>query len=74
MERVRPAIAECANGRHGTVLLEVTVHHSGRVQGARVEGAFAGSEEGSCMALAVRAARFERFSEDRFSLSYPYSL
>jgi len=72
MEQVRPAIEQCANGQHGTAQLHITVHHSGRVQGARVEGIFAGPE-GSCMALAARRARFPRFSEDRFSLTYPFT-
>jgi hypothetical protein len=73
MEAVRSAITECAGGQHGTARLRITVHHSGRVQGAQVEGTFAGSSEGSCMALAARRARFPAFSEDRFSITYPFT-
>ncbi len=73
MEGVRAAITECAGGRHGTATLRITVHHSGRVQGSIVEGHFSGTPEGSCMALAARRARFPRFSEDRFSVTYPFT-
>ena len=72
MEEVRGAVAECTNGLHGTAQLAITVHHSGRVQSVRVAGAFAGPE-GSCMARAARTAQFPRFSEDRFSVTYPYT-
>jgi outer membrane biosynthesis protein TonB len=73
MEAVRSAITACANGAHGTATMRITVHHSGRVQGALVEGTFSGTPEGSCMALAARRARFPAFSEDRFSLTYPFT-
>ncbi len=73
MEAVRGAITQCAGGAHGTATMRITVHHSGRVQGALVEGTFAGTPEGSCMALAARRARFPAFSNDRFAVTYPFT-
>jgi hypothetical protein len=39
-----------------------------------VSGPFAGTPVGSCVARAVRAARFPPFAEDRFEVTYPFQL
>jgi hypothetical protein len=72
MEAVRPALAECAAGRHGLAQVQVTVSPSGRVRAVRVTGAFAGSAEGSCMARAARGAQFAAFEGEPFTAQYPY--
>jgi hypothetical protein len=39
-----------------------------------VGGDFAGTTEGSCIARAVRGARFPAFKQERFRILYPYAL
>ncbi|MCA9602347.1 MAG: hypothetical protein KC417_09995 [Myxococcales bacterium] len=71
---VRPSVMACAEGRHGKSTVEVSVAPSGRVRTATVHGTFEGSSEGSCMARAVRTAKFPAFSRDTFVVSFPYQL
>jgi hypothetical protein len=47
---------------------------SGRVTNAVVSGQFAGTPVGSCVARAARGARFPRFRNDTFSVSFPFRL
>ncbi len=74
LDAVRPGVAECAAGAPGLVTVEVTVGSSGRVRSALVHGVFAGTPEGSCMARAVRRARFPRFTDESVTIRYPYRL
>jgi hypothetical protein len=71
---VRPAVLACANGRGGVASVRINIGASGRVRGTEVGGDFAGTPEGSCIARAVRGARFPAFSQPSFSVSYPFSL
>ncbi len=72
---VRPAVAACAGGRGGVATVRVTfAGASGRVTTAVVEGAFAGSSEGSCIARAVRAASVPPFEQPTASVSFPFQL
>jgi hypothetical protein len=74
MESVRPAVRACAAGRSGVADLDVTVAHSGVVTHVLVGGDFAGTTQGSCIARAVREARFPSFKQDRFRVLFPYSI
>lgn len=75
LESVRPAVAACAAGRRGVANIRVTFNGaSGRVATVNVEGTFAGTPEGSCMARAVRAAHVGRFSDPTLVVLYPYAL
>jgi hypothetical protein len=75
MGAVRSAVAACAAGRGGVVTVRVTfAGSSGRVTTAVVEGAFAGTPEGSCMARAIRAARVPRFAQPTSSVSFPFQI
>jgi hypothetical protein len=75
MGSVRGAVATCAAGRGGVVTVRVTfAGSSGRVTTAVIEGAFAGTAEGSCMARAIRAARVPRFAQPTASVSFPFQL
>ncbi|MEI8258876.1 MAG: hypothetical protein WCJ30_24670 [Deltaproteobacteria bacterium] len=78
-EDVRTALAAvardvqaCANGRVGTVTIEVTFAGSGRVTTALVGRPFGGSPEGSCMARAVRSAQLGEFALPTFNARYSY--
>jgi hypothetical protein len=72
IDGVRPAMLTCAAGTHGMSTARVTVAGSGRVAYASIEGAFAGTPQGSCMALALRNAVFPRFSAPNLQVTYPF--
>ena len=75
MGSVRSAVAACAEGRGGVAQVRVTFSgSSGRVMGAVVEGAFAGTSQGSCIARAVRAASVPRFTQATFAVSFPFQI
>jgi hypothetical protein len=73
-EAVRVQIQQCAAGQHGIAQIAATIASTGRISHALVEGPFAGTPEGSCMARAVRAARFPSFSQANLKVAYPVSL
>lgn len=74
MKRVEPAVRACRQERTGVAQVRITVASSGRVRNAIVQGLFAGTPEGSCIARAVRRARFPAFREDSFTITYPFRL
>ena len=74
LEAVRPAVLECARGQARGVSVRVNVASSGRVTTAIVSGALVGTPAGSCVARAVRGARFPAFTQDHFVVDYPYQL
>ena len=74
LEPLRPAVERCAKGQHGIAQLDITVISSGVVTHAVVAGDFAGTPEGSCIALAARDAKFAPFQKPRFRVIYPYAL
>ncbi|AKF09706.1 Basic proline-rich protein precursor [Sandaracinus amylolyticus] len=75
MERIEASVSACAQGEHGTAIVAIVVAgESGRVTSANVSGQFAGTPVGSCVARAVRNARFDRFERATFSVSYPFRL
>lgn len=74
-EALRSELTTCAAGSQGTALLHVTITGpTGRATYSIVEGAFAGTPEGSCMARAARAASFPRFAQPTLKASYPFAL
>lgn len=74
-ESVRAEMETCAAGAHGMATTNVTIAGpTGRVTYATVDGLFAGTPQGSCMARAVRKARFPRFASPTLKVSYPFSL
>ena len=75
MASVRGAVATCAVGRGGVAQVRVTFSGpSGRVMNAVMEGQFAGTPQGSCIARAVRAASVPRFSQPSVTISYPFQI
>ena len=74
MQGLLPQVLSCANGRHGTVPVDVVVLPTGSVTGATVTGSFQGTPEGSCIARAVRGAQFPSFEgEAPTRFRYPYA-
>jgi cytochrome c-type biogenesis protein CcmH/NrfG len=74
LEAVRPSVRACAAGLSGVADLDITIAHSGVVTHVLVGGDFAGTTQGSCIARAVREARFQSFKQERFRLLYPYAI
>ena len=72
LEGMRDVIVACAGGLHGTVKAQVTILPSGRVSYSLIEGAFAGTAVGSCMARALRSTVFPTFTGPSFKVSYPF--
>jgi hypothetical protein len=72
IEALRPELAACAAGVHGSMFANVTIAGSGRVTYTTVEGAYAGSPQGSCMARALRTASFPQFSAPSLKVRYPF--
>ncbi len=74
LDAVREGVVACTPA-HAVAGLRITfAGPSGRVSSAYVDGVFAGTPTGSCIARAVRRARVAPFSEPSFTLSYPYRL
>lgn len=75
LRSVQGAVGNCGGGQHGVANTTITVSGTnGRVTNARVTGQFAGTPVGSCVARAVRGARFPRFSRPTFQVSFPYRI
>ncbi|NOY91853.1 MAG: hypothetical protein GXP55_11705 [Deltaproteobacteria bacterium] len=71
--RVLPNLRACTDSR-GAVPIRVTISGSGRITTAVVQGHFAGTPEGSCLARAVRTAHLPAFQQRRLSVNYPFVL
>jgi hypothetical protein len=69
-ERLR----DCVGDEHGVADVTLTVRAPGVVSHALVEGSFAGSEKGSCIARAMRTAKLPRFGEPVSRIEYPFHL
>jgi hypothetical protein len=74
MAAVREQVRQCAGEQQGTARVRATARPSGRVSSALVQGQFAGTAEGSCIARAVREARLPPFSREQFVVEYPFQL
>jgi hypothetical protein len=70
MGRVQPAVKACFAGNRGTVVVDIRVEgRTGRVASAQASGQT--GAVGSCVARAVRKAKFPRFTDDSLSIRYP---
>jgi len=73
MRAVKPAVERCGKGTPGTAMVTVSIAGAtGRVTNATVGGQFAGTPVGSCVARAVRRARFPKFKRSKLTISYPF--
>jgi hypothetical protein len=71
---VNGAVGNCGNGESGVAKAQVTVRGStGRVANVNVSGPLSASVK-SCVARAVRRARFPKFKQSTFSVTFPYSV
>jgi len=74
MTPLREEIARCAEGRGGVAELMLNVAGSGTVLHATIIGDYAGTAQGTCIAIAARKAHFAPFQQERFSVRYPVAL
>ena len=74
LEAVRSSVQACASGRSGVADLDITVLNNGVVTHVLVGGDFAGTMQGSCIARAVRTARFPSFKQERLRVLFPYAI
>jgi hypothetical protein len=74
LNAVSGELQKCVGDRHGVAEVTVTVRSGGFVSYAVVSGAYAGTVEGSCIARAVRAAKFPAFTEPMLRVTYPFQL
>lgn len=73
MNGVKDAVSACAKGASGVAFANITVAGStGRVKSAEIEGQT--GAVGSCIARAVRKARFPKFKSNTFQIKYPFRL
>jgi hypothetical protein len=74
LDAVTTELRKCVGERHGLAEVTVTVRPAGFVSYAVVSGEYAGTSEGSCIARAVRAAKFPAFSDPTLRVTYPFQL
>lgn len=74
LQVLRPSLTACAAGAHGTAIADITIGGEGRVSYSLIDGDFAGTDSGSCMARALRGAQFPAFSGPSFKVRYPFAL
>jgi hypothetical protein len=72
MAGVHAAVVRCMDGAHGVVTADMKILGTGRVASANISGAPA--QAGSCIAGAVRKARFPEFSTPSIAVRYPMKL
>lgn len=74
MTALTPELRQCVGDEHGVADVTLTVRAPGVVSHALVEGAFAGSDKGSCIARALRTAKLPPFEEPVLRVAYPFQL
>jgi len=74
MNTIASELRACVGDEHGIADVTLTVRGSGTVSHALVEGPFAGSAKGSCIARSLRAARLPRFADPLLRITYPLQL
>ncbi len=75
LSSVRGAVKQCGGGESGVVNTSITVAGStGRVSNVSVSGKYAGTSVGSCVARAVKRAKFPKFKQSSLKIGFPFSL
>jgi hypothetical protein len=74
MNAIASELRACVGDEHGIADVTLTVRNTGAVSHALVEGAFAGSPAGSCIARTLRAARLPALGDGVLHIVYPLQL
>ncbi len=74
LKSVTPAVNSCGKGQTGVATVSITIAGAtGSVASAKVvSGPFAGTPAAGCIEGAVKKAKFPKFSQTKFSVSYPF--
>lgn len=75
LKAVSPKVSACGNGQSGIATAKIGVAGStGRVTSVDVSGQFAGTPVAACVAREVGKAKFPRFSQPSFSVTFPFKI
>ena len=75
LKTVAPKVSACGGGQSGIATAKIGVAGStGRVTSVDVSGQFAGTPVAACVAKEVGKAKFPKFSQPSFSVTYPFKI
>jgi hypothetical protein len=74
MNAMTEQLKGCVGDEHGVADVTLTVRAPGVVSHALVEGAFADSPQGTCIAKALRTAKLPAFADPVTRIEYPFQL
>jgi hypothetical protein len=74
LSKLTPQLQQCVGDEHGIADVTLTVRAPGVVSHALVEGAYAGSKKGTCIARALRTAKLPPFADPVSRVEYPFQL
>jgi predicted Zn finger-like uncharacterized protein len=75
LNAVKPKVSACGNGQSGIATAKIAVAGStGRVTGVDVSGQFAGTPVAACVSREVGKAKFPKFSQPSFSVTFPFKI
>ena len=66
------AVRACVHNQEATILVAVTIRGTGQVVEVQVPPPWVNTPAGGCIAAAVRRLRFQRFRQERFTVTWPY--
>ena len=70
-----PAIRGCAKGRSGLATASIVIRNTGRVASVTVRGdGFTKTPNGRCIEGVIRRARFPKFRQSVFRVTYPLAI
>jgi predicted Zn finger-like uncharacterized protein len=75
LKAVAPKVSACGNGQSGIATAKIGVAGStGRVTSVDVSGQFAGTPVAACVTREVGKAKFPKFSQPSFSVTFPFKI
>ena len=70
-----PRIRQCAGEQVGMATARIRVANDGSVASVSIGGSpFGGTPQGTCMEGVVQTARFPRFRQSHFDVTYPFAI
>ncbi len=72
MNKIKPRIMKCGEGKLGTLMLALVVANDGKVKSAKVSGKFATDPAGQCAENVAKTVTFPPFQNPTASVTYPF--
>jgi hypothetical protein len=72
MNKIKPRMLKCGEGKIGTLMLALVVTSDGKVKSAKVTGKFATDPAGKCAEKVAKTAKFPPFQNPTASVTYPF--